>query len=615
MTDRWHWRDAEQAATWLRHKETDRRILFLLARLPLLDVWVLQRLAGLRGGASLYRTVSRLREARLIEAIHPPLYPHHSPKLFYLTDLGLATVALLLQADPRHLADRLHLRGEDLLALVTGLPSFLALYELLGGVAASQPGRPSLLAWERPWHRHAWRPTAKTPVSVTLPAYAALSWDGVTHAYLLLPDRGTFPLRLYRPTLDRFLIFRCTQSEPVPTLVIGTHRAAAWDSLLDEMRQARHEVPLDVHLADWDALDTSLHDLGEREQGPVDPVVYPLPLRPLGPRCSSRPLPRFVGNALKASLALTATNSLGLVALTVTPKEHELLELVGRHPFLTPGQLAIVLGWQVASLQRRHHRLIALGLLRLLEVEEIGEEAARARAELTVEGLQLVAAHLDLSLPVAVRKLGLTGGGPDQPLGPRCALLRTLTHTLAADEVFVRLYHSARQLAAEGRDDAVIEWQNATACSRRHLRPDGYGIYRRHGVSHGFFLELDRGTMNARDYLKKLTAYYEYGMSRRFERDYQGYPTVLVVAANNATEERIVCVVRAVTIGCSGRLPLLLTCHWRIDEPGNPDGLLGPIWREADAAFDDRRCWPRSDMPLPPARRIVDQRDMANHPR
>lgn len=63
----------------------------------------------------------------------------------------------------------------------------------------------------------------------------------------------------------------------------------------------------------------------------------------------------------------------------------------------------------------------------------------------------------------------------------------------------------------------MVEWQNATACSRRHLRPDGRGTYRRQGKFYDFLLEYDRGTMNSRDYFKKFGAYYRYGVTHRFE--------------------------------------------------------------------------------------------------
>jgi hypothetical protein len=147
----------------------------------------------------------------------------------------------------------------------------------------------------------------------------------------------------------------------------------------------------------------------------------------------------------------------------------------------------------------------------------------------------------------------------------------------------------------------MMEWQNAAACSRRHLRPDGYGVYRRGTHYDGFFLEYDRGTMNARDYFRKFGAYYRYGVTRRFEQDYNSYPTILVVTADNVGEERIARVARAVAVGHTGNLPLLLTCYWRIDRADNPHGLLGSIWRAPSAGWDERCCWPTE--------RIVVRRD------
>jgi hypothetical protein len=150
----------------------------------------------------------------------------------------------------------------------------------------------------------------------------------------------------------------------------------------------------------------------------------------------------------------------------------------------------------------------------------------------------------------------------------------------------------ARTRSTAGYDEAVVEWQNAAVCSRHHLRPDGYGVYRHGSRYEGFFLEYDRGTMNARDYFKKFGAYYRYGVTRRFERDYTSYPTILVVTSDNAAEERIARVARAAAVGQPGKLPLLLTCQWRINDPSNRIGLLGRIWREPQSTGCDRCSWP-----------------------
>lgn len=595
MTFSYRWRDAVTATKWLAGRETCGEILRLLALLPLVDVAVLQQLFGLRGGASVYRSVSRLTEARLVAAIQPPVYRSHSPRLLYLTDLGLTTLSLIQGVEPAHLARRLRLRGADLLRLVPSLPDLLATYELLGALANSRPGRPRLLAWERPWRRSYLHPMRKTPASVALPAWAALSWDDGAGSYLLLPDRGIVPPRLYRAPLNHLVSLRRFHTGDLPVLIVATtsrERVRAWGALLHEVTRAHREAPLPAHISRWHDLPRDLRciRLSDRvEQGRGSSHLVRLP--PLRGRQSTSRLPASVGDSLRPSDVQEPNALLGQIALSVTPADHDLLELVGLHPFLRPRQLADVLGWEVAGVRRRMNRLTVLGLMRRLTADEITVAEAAELMELTETGLELVSARLGLSLTVAVHELGLTGGGPDHPYGPRRKLLRNLAHTREADEIFVCFYRLARQQAALGSDDAMEEWQNAAACSRRYLRPDGYGVYRRRGLSYGFFLEFDRGTMNARDHFKKLTAYYRYGTSGRFERDYHGYPTILIITANNASEERIAQVARSVAVGQPGKLPLLLTCRWRIDNPSNTDGLLGPVWRQPDGAFDDRQGW------------------------
>jgi len=594
--ERHHWHDAEEAQRWLQDRSRCSAVLYLLARLPFLDIRILHQLAGQHGPAAMYCSVARLRKAGLIASIQLPVYAPNSPHLWYLTDLGLTTLALDLACDPLHLAQQFHLRAADLLKLVPSLRHLLDTYELLGALAASRPGSPTLLAWERPWRRRYPRPAGRSLGVVTVPAYAALSWNGVVSSYLLLPDAGAIPLRLQRATLASLLMLRRSQDGHLPPLIIATtdrERMWAWKRLLEEVRRANREAPLASRVVRWDDLPRGLTDLpaGEVEPSKGD-LVRPVRLPPFHPRSPASPLPRLVGDEL-ASPARSATESLGRTALMVMPTDYRLLEVIGFHPYLTANQLSDVMDSSTKAVQRRLNRLLEVGLIRHLSPDEIGEETIPDSSELTTGGLKLVAAHLGLSLAVAVRGLGLVGGGPDKPVGSRRKLLRTLPHTRGADDIFVRLYRQARKHTAVGCDEAMVEWQNAAACSRRHLRPDGYGVYRRGSRYDGFFLEYDRGTMNARDYFKKFGAYYRYGVTRRFERDYNSYPTILVVTLDNAAEERIARVARATAVGQPGELPVLLTCQWRIDDVTNSDGLLNPIWREPNSDFDNRRHWVR----------------------
>jgi hypothetical protein len=607
MTTPRRWHNAEEAAVELAKRPSDRRTLLLLARLPLLPERVLERLAGVSGGASVYRTLRRLADAGLVAAIRPPIQTGNSPRLWYLTDLGLAVVALDQGVAVEHLARHNRLRGADLLALLPGLPHLLARYDLLAAVATFRPGRPDLLAWERPWRRRCQRPTAKRPLIVTLPAYAALSWDGETGTYLLLPDLATYPLRHYQATLDRLFVLRRHRAGDLPPVVVVTGdpgRAAAWQGLIEATRQQRAEDPLAACVATWTNLHAALETLMSPSGvagPPIEQVVQRVRLPPGQHRRPAALLPRLIGDDLTGRAAQPHTSqSLGRIALGLTVTDRMLLDFVGRHPFLTLDRLAVMGGWSVASVRRRRNRLVTLGLMRLLATDEIDQEiAALELVELTAEGLTLCAAQQGLSLAAAVRVNGLAGGGPKQPIGTRRMLRAQLAHTLGADGIFISLMRTSRHRAAAGCGDGLVEWQNAAACSRRHLRPDGYGIYRHRGHLYGFFLEYDRGTMSTRDYRRKFAAYYDYWTSGRFARDYDGFPTILVVTIDSVAEERIASAARTASVGHAGTPPVLLTCRWRIDDPRNADGLLGPIWREPDADFRVRRRWPSRPTGIP----------------
>jgi hypothetical protein len=313
------------------------------------------------------------------------------------------------------------------------------------------------------------------------------------------------------------------------------------------------------------------------------------------------PLPRLVGDALSApTTGIGSDNGVGQIALQLTKTDRILLDLVGRHPFLTTEGLAIALDRPEVWVRRRRSRLISLGLMRILGTDEVDQNtAALEPVELTLAGLAVCAAQQGLSLAVAVRVNGLAGGGPGRPIGARRLLLRHIEHTLGVDGVFVSLIATARRLARAGRDDMLVAWRNGAASSRQRVRPDGYGIYSRMGEFYGFFLEYDRGTMSGRDYRRKFAAYAALLSSGRFADDYDGFPTILVVTTGNSEEERIASAIRAVEVGRVVELPVLLTCRWRIDDPRNPDSLLGPIWREPAAALRARRVWPACTVDSP----------------
>jgi hypothetical protein len=251
------------------------------------------------------------------------------------------------------------------------------------------------------------------------------------------------------------------------------------------------------------------------------------------------------------------------------------LDLVGRHPFLPPAVLGDVLGRDARWVARRRKALLDHGLLRLVTRKQVHRSglAPGDLLELSPAGLRTLAAHLGLSLASAVSHHGLAGGGPETPIGTRRTLLAHLDHTVGADAVFGVLARAARSQ----RDCALVEWRNAAACAHGRLRPDGYGVLRLGQRDYGFFLEFDRGTVRPAPLRVKFTAYHRYLASARAARDFDGPPSILVVTAGPAAEDRVVDAVLAAEVGQPRRLPLLVTTvDFLIAADGGP---FDPIWR------------------------------------
>jgi hypothetical protein len=480
------WADAEQALAAVREHTGEWNTLLLLARLPLLPTTVLERLDALNGSACVYRRLARLMDAGLVAGIRPPIRPGHSPRLLYLTDLGIATLALAHHVEPGWFARTQRLRGADLLALAPELPYLVACYELLGALADSGPGFPRLLAWEHTWRRRYQPLTAKGLASVRLPAYAAFDWGKATGEFVLLPDTGAYPTRAYRHTLHQLFALRQIRGDLLPVLIVvatsGTERAGAWQHLLGEVARSRWEPALEAVVVCWEDpyadLETAV-EFAARPGWSADQLVpRRRPPRLVVRRPTTR-LPRLVGDVLTASpTRACAASGLSRVALGLSETDRSLLWLIGQHPFLPAAALAAVLSWQASWARHRRNRLVAQGLVRFLEAHEAGAAAAADElGELTTEGLALVAAAHGLTAAAAVEHLGLAGGGPEAAFGARRKLVANLAHTRGGDEVIVGLYRVARQLRGTGSDDAVQAWHNASMVARGRFRPDGYVRY------------------------------------------------------------------------------------------------------------------------------------------
>jgi hypothetical protein len=265
--------------------------------------------------------------------------------------------------------------------------------------------------------------------------------------------------------------------------------------------------------------------------------------------------------------------------------ERAVLDLVGRHPFVPTDVLGDVLGRDARWVARRRKALLDRRLLRLVTDKEVHWSGRGDLLELTPAGLRTLAAHLGLSPASAVSHHGLAGGGPESPIGTRRTLVAHLDHTVGADAVFGVLAPAARCQ----RDGALVEWRNAAACAHGRLRPDGYGLLRLGQRDYGFFLEFDRGTVRSAPLRAKFGAYHRYLASARAARDFDGPPSILVVTAGPAAENRVVDAVLAAEVEQQRRLALLLTTVDLLTTAEH--GPFDCVWR-IPGVHNGRRAWP-----------------------
>jgi len=273
-------------------------------------------------------------------------------------------------------------------------------------------------------------------------------------------------------------------------------------------------------------------------------------------------------------------------------QENQVLDLLGRHRFLTVEQIADLLGVGPNRVRRLRSSLASRGLVHVLAPAELqqarsGLQSGSPReldvADVTAAGRCQLAKMLGLPVVAAQRHHGLF---VCSTRNRRRALLTT-AHALGANGVFVTWALAARAARARGADDALEEWRPAAACERRYCKPDGYGCYRVGAARYGFFVEYDRGTERASQYEAKFAAYYSYRSSVQAGRDYDGFPDVLFVTTSGAAEERIVAAAERAWSRFGGApLATFATTLDRI--AADKCGIFGPIWETALRC--GRRC-------------------------
>jgi len=255
-----------------------------------------------------------------------------------------------------------------------------------------------------------------------LPAAATLAWGAggsIATNYLLVPDTGGLALPALRTSLARLAEYQATTPDSRATLLIATttaRRAAAWARLLDDTAHIHGAPALTMQVSLWE-------DLRRQAQGGGVARSRPSGVRKPASGCSMRGASIVRHSAPPATGRVLRSETQCGIPLVVSALDLVMLDLVGRHPFLSVGTLAAVLDRDVSWVRRRWAALMSRGLMRLVPAEEARppELAESELLELTRPGLEVLAAHLGLPLGMAVLHHGLAGGGPIEPVGARAA--------------------------------------------------------------------------------------------------------------------------------------------------------------------------------------------------
>ena len=273
------------------------------------------------------------------------------------------------------------------------------------------------------------------------------------------------------------------------------------------------------------------------------------------------------------------------------PSEKRALDLLADWPWITPGDLAALLGVSASRLSR------ALSRLEELELVVRAPLTAR-RLVLSDRALALLARRDRASVALARKRWSAeaAGGAVEHDWraipGTRSRqLARHIAHTAGVHWFLARL---AAQARAEGGWQ-VVQFDPPHRASRyfryegalRSAHPDAFGVLRRGDQAWSFFLEWERRALHPSTMAARLAPYLRYYSTTRPLNDHGAAPAVLVVFEDAVATAHFLRVAREEMARARVDLPLWVSCTEELEVAGP----LGAAWRSPDGqaleyAFD-----------------------------
>jgi Replication-relaxation len=617
--------------------EIDWRLLRWLLRYPLqrADDLVVG-VARWASRATVYRHLQGLEVGELVESLVAAT-PGTGKRLYHLSNLGLHVLARHLERPARDLAREWQADEAGLLRLMPRLPTLLVLQEVVNGLVTgvaeamtTQERRPRLVRWT--WQRdvtHRFRYREKA-MRLFVDGAIALSLrtqqsDGSTEEQwygLFLLSTELDVERLMRLRLERLLCWRESPEHwpvyqhmlPVLILAGSLRQREHWQRAVEATALKLRMEPLAVGLAALPLFERAhvnpwllnWHTLASEESCHLQDLLKPLPLAAFpssltlqacedederqphssGESTGVSPvtgtharLSRLIVGELAgrtASLLLdqpVEQELLAFLGLRLTTGQWGILHLLLDHPLLSDQELVAFLALQRKSVRSLLYTLHRLGCLDAIPTEagtcwQLGERGLRlisAANHFPVRNLALVSGDETGAGTASMKQRGVDW------------LFQHLQHTSSIYRFFAALTEAARRASGH----ALCWWETGARCERRYrvgeqwynLRPDALAEYRVGRQRFRFWLEWDRGTMNARDLAVKFTAYAHYIDSREWAREDTRLPRLVCITTDIAQEQRIQREAHKKLASFVG------TVVWTTTEALlNQRGPLAPIW-------------------------------------
>lgn len=443
-------------------------------------------------------------------------------------------------------------------------------------------------------------------------------WYGLFLLFTELDDERLMRLRLerllcWRESPERWPVY---QYMPPVLILVATHRQREhWQRAVEATTLKLRVEPLAGALATLPPFERAhanpwllnWHTLATEKPSHLRELLKPLPLaafpsslrlqeagedeRERHPRASgeSAGVPPSAGKSARLSrlivgdLARRAESLLvdktgeqelvALLGLRLTARQWDMLYLLLDHPLLSDQDLAALLALKRKSVRSLVYTLHRLGCLDASPTEagmcwRLGERGLRliaAANRFHVRNLAVVSGDETGSGTITLKQRGVDW------------LLEHIQHTAGIYGFFSALTEAARRVPGH----VLCWWETGARCERRYqvgeqwynLRPDALAEYCVGQQRFRFWLEWDRGTMNARDLAIKFVSYAQYLASREWAKEHSALPRLVCVVPDIAQERRMDCVAQA-KLAHLREIGVWMTTDGLLSQ----HGPLAPIW-------------------------------------